>query len=88
MGLGCETSRAVQFIVPIRHFVSCFYRKLKDYMYENRRTFSQHWSHPNGGDFDIRKLMRSFVSKAIEEELDRMERYSSDLGHWPLIQIK
>ena len=38
--------KMVQLIVPIRHFVSCFYRKLKDYMYENRRIFSQHWDHP------------------------------------------
>ena len=83
-----EEKKMIQFIVPIRFFVACFYRKLKDYMYENRRIFSKNWDHPGGGDFDIRKLMRSFVSKSIEKELDRMERYSGDLGHWPLIQIK
>ena len=57
-------------------------------MFENRRIFSRNWNHPNGGDFDIRKLMRSFVSKSIERELDMMNRHPDDLDHWPLIRIR
>ena len=83
-----EEKKMIQFIVPIRFFVSCFYRKLRDYMLENKRIFSKNWDHPNGGDFDIRKLMHSFVSKSIERELDMMESHTGDLTHWPLIQIK
>lgn len=83
-----ESKKMIQFIVAIRQFAGCFYTKLKDYLFENRRIFSRNWRHPNGGDFDIRKLMRSFVSKSIERELDQMNRFSGDLSHWPLIQIK
>lgn len=83
-----ESRKMIQFIAPIRHFVGCFYLKLRDYMLMNRHIFSSHWDHPGGGDFDIRKLMRSFVSKSIEEELRRMNSHTGDLGHWPLIQIK
>lgn len=83
-----EDKNTVQFIVAIRQFVGCFYEKLKNYMFENRRIFSRNWDHPNGGDFDIRKLMRSFVSKSIERELDMMNRHPDDLDHWPLIRIR
>ena len=77
-----------KFIVPIREFVGCFYLKLRDYMYMNRHIFSSHRDHPGGGDFDIRKLMSSFVSKSIEKELQMMNSHTGDLGHWPLIRIR
>ena len=77
-----------QLIVPIREFVSDLYLHLKNYMFDNRRIFSKHWHHPGGGDFDIRKLMRSFVSKKVEQEIERMNEYTGDLGHWPYIRIR
>ena len=83
-----DDKRLIQFIVPIREFVGCFYLKLRDYMYMNRHIFSSHWDHPGGGDFDIRKLMSSFVSKSIEKELQMMNSHTGDLGHWPLIRIR
>lgn len=78
----------LQVIVPIRKFVSDLYNTLKKYMYDNRRVFSRHWSHPNGGDFDIRKLMRSFVSQKVEREIEQMNKFAGDLGHWPYIRIR
>ena len=78
----------VHFIIPIRKFVSCLYGTIKDYMCENRQLFSENWDLPGGGEFEIQKLMDTFVSKDIEDELADMEKYSGDLGHWPLIQIK
>ena len=83
-----EEKSMIQFIVPVRQFVSVFYFKLRDYMIENRRLFSRNWSLYPNGDFDIRRLMRSFVSKSIESELDSMNSHTGDLGHWPLIRIK
>ena len=83
-----EYEPLLQIAVPIRKFVSDLYNVLKNYMYDNRKVFSQNWSHPNGGDFDIRKLMRSFASKKIEEDLERMGAYTCDLSHGPCVQIK
>ena len=83
-----DYEQLLQIIVPIRKFVSDLYNTLKNYMYDNRRVFSRHWSHPNGGDFDIRKLMRSFASKTVEKEIERMNKFTSDLGHWPYIRIR
>ena len=79
---------SLMLIVPVRSFVSKLYYTLKNYMFTNRRVFSKNWNHPNGGDFDIRKLMRSFVSKNIEEVIKKMDEHTQDLGHWPLIRIK
>ena len=78
----------LMLVIPIRTFVSKLYYTLKDYLHTNRRVFSKNWEHPDGGSFDIRKLMRSFVSKDIEEEIKMMDNHTEDLAHWPLIEIK
>lgn len=78
----------LQLIVPIRSFVATVYYTLKNHIVENRRVYRREWELPSGTDFDIRKLLRSFVSKEIEEVLEAMNSHPEDLGHWPLIQIK
>ena len=78
----------LQLIVPIRTFVATVYYTLKNHIVENRQVYRREWNLPNGVDFDIRTLLRSFVSKEIEEILDAMNSHPGDLGHWPLIQIK
>ena len=59
----------IQLVVPIRQFVSNFYWTLKNHMINNRLVYRHNWEHPNGGDFDLRKLLRSFTSKEIESTM-------------------
>jgi hypothetical protein len=83
-----DYEHTLQLIVPIRKFVTDLYFGIKNYMIENRRVFSKQWSHPGGGDFDFRKLMRSFESKKVEKELEQMNKFSESMGTWPLVRIR
>ena len=77
----------LQLIVPIRTFVATVYYTLRNHIVENRLVYRREWELPGGVDFNIHKLLRSFVSKEIEELLEAMNSHPEDLGHWPLIQI-
>lgn len=83
-----DYEHTLQLIVPIRKFVTDLYFGIKNFMIENRRVFSKEWHFHDGTDFDFRKLMRSFESKKIEQELERMNKFSDSMGTWPLIRIR
>ena len=63
----------IQFVVPVKLFVSKFYYSLKGYLETNRQIFRKHWRVPNGEWFDFRAVMRSLASKKIEQTLGRVD---------------